>query len=173
MFGPAGAGIGAVVGAIGGGVVGLISTLFGNSKQRKAEEATHNSAMVSALSGLNQIKSALDTRPPTMDWQQGKNQATEIQTAYFNAMNQLKDNKTRKNAIADGHGRIDNLVGQIQVSADAARAWQINKQNTSSQLVGEFASGNYMSAGFLAQYGEFKRRNGMLSGAFTFWFRET
>lgn len=156
-----GTAIGAGVGAIIGGLVGL----FGGGTRRQ-EETVHDRAMTEALKGLNEIKGALDGRPPQMDSTEGVNRAREIASAYFNTVDGFKDSKTKRISRQDGENRITPLVASIVASADAARAFTINRQNTSSQFVGEFAGGVYMDAAFASQYNDFKRQNGLMPGTY-------
>ena len=166
-------GIGTAIGAGVGAVVGGIASLFGLNGQRRKDEETRNAAMIETLRALNEIKNNIvDPQgnfivPPRVNLDSVGSQARGIESQYFNAMQQLKDKKTRNIALKDGRERVTPLASEIEKLALEAKVREANRQDTSSRFTGEFAGGTYMSREFLDQYQDFKRRNGVLSGSYT------
>lgn len=159
-------GIGTAAGAaIGAGIGALVGLFTGGTK--KKDTKTWQAGVGDAFTQLTTIKAQLDRRPPSINWDTGISNSTQIQSQYYEAMNQLKDKKTRNKAIADGRARIDPLVRQIAESAAQAHAWDINRGQVAKDFVGEFANGVYMDSSFRAQHDDFKRYNGMMPGRYT------
>jgi len=153
-------------GALAGGIIGGIVGLFTGGTKKKDTKAWQGS-VGDAFTQLTTIKAQLDRRPPSINWDTGISNSTQIQSQYYEAMSQLKDKKTRNKAIADGRARIDPLVKQIAESAAQAHAWDINRGQVAKDFVGEFAGGVYMDKAFRSQHNDFKRRNGQMPGQYT------
>lgn len=173
VFGGLGLGLaGSLTAAAAATGIGLIAApalllggwLLGRNKQRRQEETIRNQAMIDTLGALNTIKSQLDARPPQIDPETAKSQANQAQQTYFSEMSQLQDSKTKRIAIKDGDERVRPLVTSIMASADAAKAYNINRGNIQSQFIGEFAGGNYFKN---EVYESYKRLNGMMPGTYT------
>ena len=160
-------GIGTAIGAGVGALVGGIAGLFGANSKRRKEEKIRNQAMLDTLKALNDLKAEVNRIPPQINLDSVPDQARGIEKEYFDTMRQLKDKKTRNIALKDGRERVSPLVQEIIGLVSGAKEREANRQDTASRFIGEFASGAYISREFMAQFQNFKRRNGMLPGSFS------
>lgn len=165
--GPVGLAIGA---AIGGGIA-LFSALFGKSKQRKADEKARTQFMRDAVANMGELDRLIaDVKglgvDPASAIATGEGIGRQIRDNYMQQANALKDKKTRNIALRDV-GQIDSAIAAKMVvlrgAVDVSSAAKDNRE----RIIPQFATGAYIDPAFLKQYGEFKRRNGMLQGAFT------
>ncbi len=132
------------------------------SKQRRKDETTRNTSMLDTLKGLNEIMAGLNANPPR-GVDNAVSQSKEISANYYTMANSLKG-KTKTIALKDGRERVDPLVTAIALQVPIAKATAANIDSRRNRLVAEFAGGNYFES---ANYGNFKRRNGMLPGTYT------
>ena len=167
----AGAVLGGPLGAIAGGALGGLFSIFTRGRRRRRDERTRDAAMVKALRMLNRIKDLVNQKPPGIDLNTAATNAQNIEQQYFSAMGSLKDGKTRRIALKDGRERVTPLVQQILADIDRVRAElkaaEANRRDISSRFAGQFARGGFMSADFWQQHLQFKRRNGLLPGVWT------
>lgn len=162
--GPVGLAIGA---AIGGGIA-LFSALFGRNKQRKANEKARTQFMNDAMAGLSGFDSIIsDVRNMRLDSAsgiaQGEALGRSLRDQYLAQANSLKDKKTRNIALRSV-SQIDTGIGVKMSELRAAAKSADGASAIRQRAVPQFAKGGYMSPEFLAQYGDFKRRSGLLTG---------
>lgn len=169
-----------VTGAIGGSLGGLFALsgalgpaaivaapllligayLLGRNKQRRADETTRNQLSLDSFAQIEELIKQVNQ--DKLDGQSALAQAASVRQNYLTTANSLKDTKTRNIAIKDV-SRVDDRIRQLQTAVTQ----QETRLDTSKKLTAEFATGVYMDSAFAAQYGDFKRRNGMLPGQFT------
>lgn len=130
--------IGLAIGGAIGGLLAVGSILFGNQKQRKADEKTRDKAMVDSLASLNKILRAVQS--DKMDGASAVEQAESIRSDYVDAMSQLKDKKTRGIALKDV-SRLDAVITQIK----SASANQSTRKARLDLYVPTFADGGSLS----------------------------
>lgn len=161
-------GVGTVIGAAIGAAAGGLLSLLGGDPKRKADKKQ--------LPQLQQVFT--DDLAKLRELAANKNAILQNPDGVISQANELK------NHIAAGGGltwaskkykaqaalqiaakvtEADSIISQIKEFAQKAQS----ANSLSGHIVGEFASGTYMSPDFLKQYGDFKRRNGMMPGAFT------
>jgi hypothetical protein len=141
-----------VVGALGGGLVGLVASLFNRNRQRNKDEVLRSQYRDEAVGALNKLIAAArngDTNAVA--------QGDEVRSRYIEAATALKDSKTRR--IALNELNAPNILYQKFEELKKAGAIGIIASERRNRILPEFASG-----GFLGQYGEFKRRYGILTG---------
>ncbi|MGI8468261.1 MAG: hypothetical protein ACR2N3_07395 [Pyrinomonadaceae bacterium] len=164
--------IGGLIGALGGtlaatGILAAVAAplligawLLGRNKQRNADEVTRTTVINDALSQVTELVKQVGQ--DKTDGQSAIAQANSIRANYLTQVGALKDSKTRGIALKDV-SRIDSQIVALQQAATAQDA----RKNIAEKWIPAYASGTYMDAGFAKQYGEFKRRNGILPGAWT------
>jgi Tape measure protein len=166
---PFGAASGALIGLLANpftiGIAGaalVAAVLIKRNKQRRKDETTRNTSMLDTLKGLNEIMTGLNANPPR-GVDNAISSSKEISANYYTMANGLKG-KTKTIALKDGRERVDPLVTAIALQVPIAKATAANIDSRRNRLVAEFAGGNYFES---ANYGNFKRRNGMLAGTYT------
>lgn len=166
MFGgPLGAGIGAAI----GGAVGLLQSIFGGDPKRKADKKENlpklQQGFVEAFKALQDLaadKNALFSDPDGT-LAKARELREQIRNGFGVQMLSKKYQKIAQQQIAQKLVEADAIIAEITKAADAGRI----ASDADNRLQTSFASGVYMDKGFLSQYGAFKRRNGMLAGAWS------
>lgn len=130
--------IGLAIGGAIGGLMAIGSILFGNQKQRKADEKTRDKGMVDSLAALNKILRAVQS--DKMDGESAISNAEQIRSDYVDAMSQLKDKKTRNIALKDV-SRLDAVIMQIKSAAGN----QASRKARLDLYVPTFADGGSLS----------------------------
>ena len=168
-FGPWGAAIGAGVGAL----VGLL----GGDPKRKQDKKENLPALQKGFTDAFQEFQHLieDLKFLNIDGGTALTKARELRAQIAGGFGiQFQSKKYKKESdklIKLKLAEIDRtdpdplkggLMQQVQYYAE-----QANAAGERRKLVAEFATGVYMDSTFMAQYGDFKRRNGMLPGTFT------
>lgn len=134
--------LGSAAGAIAGAlpiiapiaIAGLVAAYFINrSALRRKEETIRNDEILGAFSALDQIKKLVETHK--MDGAEGVVQALSVRQRYLDNMNQLRDSKTRRHALADV-SRLDLRINEIKKVANVA----LNDNKRDDLLVPEFAT---------------------------------
>ncbi len=164
LFGPGpGTAIGAAIGAIAGGLMGLL----GGDPKRKIDKQENMPKLtqgfadaLTALRALAADKNALYNNPNEV-----LAKAMEIRNSIASGFSiDFQSKKYREIAKLQINSKLaeaDAIIKQIQGMGDEARqALEVDKRLETS-----FASGVYLRDS-LSKFGQFKRRNGMLSGAF-------
>lgn len=165
-------GVGTAIGAAAGAAIGGLVGLF-TGGTRKQDEQTRTQAYLAVSAEFDKMIESLNSRPPTLQANVARSQADQIIAQYNAAMNQLKDSKTRRIALAEvtnNTGVIYRKNQQLNDAMQNALKWQVddaNRKKVSSSFTGEFAGGVYMDSSFRAQYDEFKRLNGLMPGSYT------
>lgn len=164
MFAPGiGTAIGAAVGAIGGGLMSLFS-----DPKRKADKQQMPQLSQGFADALGQLRQLAANKNAILSDPDGViSKATEIrgQIASSFGLN-WQSKKYRAQAQTQISSRLieaDGVIAEIKEFAKKA----YSAKNLENRIVGEFAGGVYMDSAFASQYGDFKRRNGMMAGAFT------
>lgn len=132
-----------VMGALKGGLVGMIAGFLNRNRRRKREEKIRSAAILDAFAAIDQLIKDIDNDTIT-DGKSALSQFDSIRTSYLDQMNQLKDKKTRNHAIADV-SRID----ERKKNVEAAITRQQNRVTRRSQLTPTFADGGSIS-GFVS-----------------------
>lgn len=170
LFGLSGAatfGIGAAI----AGVALLTSYLLSKNAQRRRDEQARTQYLHDAIGGLSGFDNLIaDLRGLRIDSQsaiaQGTSLGASLRTQYLQQAGSLKDKKTREIAlrsVSELDFNIAQKMNALRGASDFANAAADRK----NRIIPEFATGAYMSPEFRGQFGDFKRRNGMLPGAFT------
>jgi len=158
--------IGALIGAAAGGLLGF----FGFSDPKRKADKNENlpklqQGFTDALTQLRELaanKNAILNDPDGVI-----SKAMELKNQIASGFGiQFQSKKYRKIAegqIAGKLGEADSIISEIKEFAKKA----YSAKELEGRIVGEFAGGVYMDSAFAAQYGDFKRRNGMMAGAFT------
>jgi len=162
-------GIGTAIGAAVGAVGGLVAGLLGGDPKRKADAKENmpklRQGFAEALAQLKQL--AADKNAILNDPKGAVAKALELQGQIASGFGiDFQSKKYRgiaKQQIAQKLEESKKIVAEIQAFADTAR----DANRTAGRLKPEFAGGIFMDEGFMKQFGAFKRRNGMLAGAFT------
>lgn len=160
MFGPWGTAIGAGIGAL----VGGIASLFSNPGNKEKDAASQGRILLHKE--LNKILEGVSKRPPSIQSDTAISNAETLLAEYYKLLDTLKVRKVREGSIRDTRRLSDPIVQNIREEAAKAKAWEINRGNTSANFTGQFAGGTFMSDDFLSQYQNFRRRNGLLPGLF-------
>lgn len=148
-----GTAIGAAVGAIAGGLFGLFS-----NPQRKKDEQLRSQFRDEAVAALNRLIPAAKNGDAS-----ALPQGEQVRTQYIDAVNtQLKDAKTKR--IALNELNPPNIIYQRYEELKKAAQEGSANSDRSSRILPEFAEGGFMSDQFGAQFGDFKRRYGILKG---------
>lgn len=164
-FGPWGAAIGAGIGA-------LIGLFGGDPKKKKDKQENIPALQQGFTDAFQQFQQLIaDTKSLRTDPDGALAKAAELRASISSGFGiqflSKKYQKESQKQIALKLGEIDRrpggLMEQLQIAADIARSANARF----GQMKPEFATGAYMSPQFLKQFGDFKKRNGMLSGAFT------
>lgn len=162
-------GIGTAVGAVVGGAFGLIQSIFGGDPKRKIDKKENmpklQQGFADAFKQLQELandKNALFSDP---DGTLAK--AMELRASIASGFGIKFESKKYRGVaqtqIAQKLAEADEIIKGIREMSDTART----ALNIDSRLETSFASGVYMDSGFRKQFGDFKRRNGMLPGKFT------
>jgi len=160
-FGPWGAAIGAAAGAI-------IGLFMGDPKKKIDKKENMPKLQKGFTESLQQLRDLLSDRNQIFSDPDGAIQrATEIRgqiASGFGIEFQSKKYKAEaKKLIAAKLIEADALIKQIKDMADVARM----AKSVDTRLEAEFAGGVYADRSFIRAHSEFRRRNGLLSGAFT------
>lgn len=161
-------GIGTVVGAVIGAVGGGLLSLLGGDPKRKIDKKENmpklSQGFADALKALRDLaadKNALYNDPSGV-----LAKANEIKASIASGFGiQFQSGHYRKIAKQQIDAKLieaDVIIKQIQGMGDEAK----QALETDRRLETSFAKGVYMSPSFLRQFGQFKRRNGMLGGNF-------
>jgi hypothetical protein len=112
----------------------LVGSYFLSRNQRRREEETvRNKAILDAKGQIDDlIKQVRNHRTDPMS---ALAQAADIRAKYMSDMSQLKDKKTRNNALLTVR-EIDYKIGQLRAAASSAL-----NDNTRSQITAAFATG--------------------------------
>lgn len=162
-------GVGTVVGAVVGGAVGFISSLFGGDPKRKRDKKEKipqlNKGFTDSMAELRQL--VADVRTLRVSPDSALARATELRAAIASGFGiEFESKKYRKQAqtmIAARLREADALIEELRSVSEVARAAGERER----RILPEFASGVFMSRGFMQQFAEFKRRNGVLTGTWT------
>lgn len=106
--------------------------------QRRNDEKTRDKAMVDAFAQLDDLIKKVQT--DQLDGTSALTQADQIRASYLDSMNKLKDDKTRRIALADV-SRLDAKISLLKTEAEK----QVRRQDRLTQLVPTFASGGNVS----------------------------
>lgn len=163
--GPVGAAIGAGIGALGG----FLMSIFGGDPKRKRDKKEKmpqlNKGFTDSLAELRNLVQDVRTLRVSPDSALGRAQELRNQIASGFGI-QFESKKYRKQAqqlIQQRTREADGLIEELRKASEIANA----AMERDRRLIPEFASGIFMSSGFARQYADFKRRNGMLPGAWT------
>lgn len=162
MFGPWGALIGAGAGALLG--------FFGYNDPKRKQDKKENLPKLQQgfTEALQQLRDLSANKNAILSDPGGAiAKATELRSQIAGGFGiQFLSKKYRKQAqsqIASKVTEADSIIAGIKEFAKKA----YSAKELEGRIVGEFAGGVYMDSAFAAQYGDFKRRNGMMPGAFT------
>jgi phage-related protein len=160
-FGPWGAAIGAAAGAI-------IGLFMGDPKKKIDKKENMPKLQKGFTEAMQQLRDLLNDRNAIFSDPDGAiATATEIRgkiASGFGIEFQSKKYKGEaQKLIAAKLIEADGIIKQIKDLADVAR--MANKVDT--RLETEFAAGIFADRAFIRRHADFKRRNGMLPGAFT------
>lgn len=162
-------GVGTVVGAAVGAAVGFIAGLLGGDPKRRIDAKENmpklREGFAKALAELKQLAS--DKNAILSDPKGAIDKAMElrgqIESGFGIKFESKKYRAVAKTQITQKLVEADALIANIRAFADTAKM----ANTAESRLKPEFAGGVYMDSAFMKQYSTFKRRNGMLAGAFT------
>lgn len=160
-------GLGTVVGGLIGGIAGGILGLFGDPKRKidKQENMPKlKQGFTDAMAELRRIaadKNALYNDPEGVLAKASEIRA-QIAGGFGIQFQSKKYGNIAKSQIAAKLIEADAIIKSIREMGDEAR----QALETDKRLETSFAGGVYMSPSFRRQFGNFKRRNGMLAGAF-------
>ena len=173
-----GTAIGAAVGAIAGGLFGL----FGGDKKRKADKTENIPALQKGFAdALAQMREIVEqTKSINLGNVLSFNEAeitakvaelrSQIAGGFGVQFQSKKYKKVAQQQISQKLAEFDQMNSELQTYLAAARTKRdqaLMAQEIDSRLRPNFASGVYMDTAFARQFTEYKRRNGMLAGAFT------
>jgi len=176
MFMP---GIGTAIGAAVGAVAGGLMSLFGGDPKRKKDKNENLPALqkgfTDSFKELQQL--AEDLKFLGIDGGGAVTKARELRSQIANgfgiSFESKKYKKESQKMIAQKLAEIDRrndadptqggIMQQIEYYAELAKG----AENRNKRIVAEFATGVYMDRAFMSQYGDYKRKNGMLPGTFT------
>ncbi|MET0751867.1 MAG: phage tail tape measure protein [Pyrinomonadaceae bacterium] len=162
-------GIGTAIGAGIGAVGGLIMGLLGGDPKRKIDKKENMPKLQQGFSdAFKQLKDLANDKNALFGDPDGTlAKAMELRASIASGFGiKFESKKYRgvaKTQIAQKLAEADEIIKNIREMSDTART----ALNIDSRLETSFASGVYMDSGFRKQYGDFKRRNGRLPGAFT------
>jgi TP901 family phage tail tape measure protein len=162
MFGP----WGAVIGAAAGGLLGL----FMGDPKRKEDKKTNipnlRQGFADSIKEFKQLIADLDGARITAS--EAEKQADQIRASIQSGFNiDFKSKKYRKIAqseIRQQLAEIDRVPGGLMEQLHAAITRRREGEEFKNRFVATFATGVFMDSGFAAQFSDFKRRNGLLSG---------
>lgn len=161
MFGPWGAAAGAVI----GGLVGL----FGGDPKRKRDKNEKlpelNKGFADAMQQLRALGADKNAfyRDPEGTIAKAVELRGQIASGFGIQFESKKYQRESQKMIAAKLAEADAIIAELNKLKDRA----MRARDVDTRLQGNFAGGVYMSPEFAAQYGDFKRRNGMLRGAWT------
>lgn len=125
-----------IVGAVAAPLLLLGSWILGRNKRRRQEEGIRDKAVRDTLGQLDQILA--DTRAHKYNsGQEAIDAAVQVRENYRSQMNQLKDSKTRRHALAEIGGRINTKIDQIRAAAGTLDTDRAHFED----LIPEFATG--------------------------------
>jgi hypothetical protein len=161
MFGPWGAAAGAAIGAI----VGLF---MGDPKKKIDKKENMPKLQQGFTDAMNQLRALLADKnalysDPTGAVQKAMDLRAEIASGFGIQFQSKKYRAQAQTQIGTKLREADDIIKQIK---DLASVYGIANK-IDGRLETSFATGVYMSGDFLRQYKDFKRRNGMLAGAWT------
>jgi phage-related protein len=157
--------IGATVGAIAGGLIGL----FGGDPKRKRDKNEKIPALQKGFSdALQQLRALGADKIAFYDNPEGTIQKAlelraQIASGFGIQMESKKYSRLAQQQIAAKLIEADAIIADLMKIKDKA----VFARDVDTRLQTSFATGVYMSPEFLAQYGDFKRRNGILPGTYT------
>lgn len=127
-----------VKGALQGGLVGFLFSIFNRTKLRRKEERIRDKAMVDALAALDKLIDQVNN--DQIDGAAALTQADQIRQNYVDQMSQLTDKKTRNIALKDV-SRIDSKIEELK----AAVSQQTSRKDRLDLLVPTFYDGGSLS----------------------------
>lgn len=157
--------IGAVVGAIAGGIFGL----FGGDPKRRIDKKENmpklQEGFRDAFEQLRQLTADKNAffNDPEGTIQKAKDLRGQIASGFGIQFQSKKYRQIAQQQIAQKLAEADRMIKEMEMLRDQA----VQARDIDQQLNANFATGVYMDSAFLRQYGQFKRRNGMLDGQFT------
>lgn len=163
--GPIGAAIGAGVGL----VKSIFGGLFGGSAKEKRDKKEKlpqlERGFTDALAALRALIG--DVRTLRVDPESAIAQASDIRNQIASGFGiQFESKKFQKQAaglIAARLREADTLLDELRGASEIARAAAARER----RIIPEFATGVFLNSSFIRQFNEFKRRNGLLEGAFS------
>lgn len=156
---------GAAIGAVAGGIAGL---LMGDPKRKidkKENMPKLREGFAKTFEELRLLASDKNAilNDPTGASTRADELRAQIQSGFGIDFQSKKYRNMAKAQIEQRLVEADLIIKGIKEFAAEAGAANIRQ----SKLTPEFAGGVFMDAGFMRQYSDFKRRNGMLAGTFT------
>ena len=161
-------GIGTILGSIIGGAVGFFSSIFGNPKQkrdRKEKMPQLEQGFAEAIKQLKEIASDKNAilNDPFGTLKQAESIRDEVQSGFGIKFESKKYRRISQQKISAKTAEANLIVDEIASFSERAKA----ANETDKRLVAQFAGGVYMDTAFKNQYLGYKRRNGILPGAYS------